>query len=737
MTRRPSKNQSGFALLMFVLVIMGTGGLLLIGFSEGMLDVAESKKFEHNKRVLKEAKQALLQFAYNYPVTSNGGPGRLPCADIDNDGDANDNDDADNDVTTDDGECITLGRLPWNEPNLNLYDIRDADGERLWYAVSDAFATNVSGGNIINSDASGTITVRDQSGNVVFDGSNPGSLTQYGIAAVIIAPGAIIDRNGVSQDRSLIDDVSAFDTIADDDPGIVLASNYLDLALGEDNASFTNSNADGFILGPIDNLTNDQFIVITAAEVIEMAEKAAMQAYKTAISDYRVNTSYCEGESPDGAATEAACLAATTPGTWTLGPYPWLYNYAGVTDIADMSSYYPADAVWATEESTNLTTIGRIPSMFGDAFIETDSEEIDSQISGALTMSYASGLSYNQTDCGKSCDSGDITFDNDPPLISFETSESPDDLRFVDIADTVGSDGRLTGTFTAAEPSIILDMYFWHEHNKDPDNDSLTPCEDEDGNGVIEASDCDVGWIIEGDDISVLHVALTLDWPATPGVVNFDMDYTTAPAIEILPATANSHAEIRATFAPGDVINGTMPTVSGGTYEHDRHYHWGDISFDPDTEGTVDAGDFSLDELTLAIRYYPVFPAWAFDNGWHNSMILHYAKGYEPGGTQTCDDGVFNPNTSCIFIRERASGATHARNRDQIAVLLNTGEHGWVDGNTDGDFEDDVDRDSVADAGNREFDYIMRWKDPGDPDESVDLYKVPPGNDNLLILEEL
>jgi len=88
MERRPPKNQFGYALLMFVLAIMGAGGLLLVGFSEGMLDAAESKKFEHNERVLKEAKQALLQYAYNYPVysTPSIGPGRLPNADTNNDG---------------------------------------------------------------------------------------------------------------------------------------------------------------------------------------------------------------------------------------------------------------------------------------------------------------------------------------------------------------------------------------------------------------------------------------------------------------------------------------------------------------------------------------------------------------------------------------------------------------------------------------------------------------------------
>ena len=172
---------------MFVLALMTVGGMILIGFSEGMLEAAEAKKFAHNKRVLEEAKQALLQSAYNYPTTNDLGPGRLPNADTDNDG------------VSDGGS--TFGRLPWAQQNLNLYDIRDADGERLWYAVSSSFRPQTP--LPINSDTSGTLTLRDQGGNVIYDGSNPGGLTQYGVAAVIIAPGAVTARNGVPQDRSV------------------------------------------------------------------------------------------------------------------------------------------------------------------------------------------------------------------------------------------------------------------------------------------------------------------------------------------------------------------------------------------------------------------------------------------------------------------------------------------------------------------------------------------------------
>jgi len=242
------KCQNGIALLIFVVVLMGIGGFVLVGYGQGVLKQVEVKKFEHNTRVLKEAKQALLQYAYNYPKFNSEGPGRLPCPAPDNTGLTG--------VLTL-ALCQSVGRLPWAESEMSFYDARDADGEQLWYAVSENFY-NLGGGAIINSDSEGTITLVDQSENIIYDGNGAG------IAAIIIAPGPEM----AGQDRN-----------ADpDDP-----ANFLDSFNGFDNAVFTNgesdTNDDGFILGPVFdqgqniNAVNDQMIVITAAEVIEMAEK--------------------------------------------------------------------------------------------------------------------------------------------------------------------------------------------------------------------------------------------------------------------------------------------------------------------------------------------------------------------------------------------------------------------------------------------------------------------------------
>jgi hypothetical protein len=204
---------------------MGISGITLSGFLNEELKTTIDKRFDHNQRVLEEAKQALLMYTYKYPelnigscdgevpdgenteagclaaatpgtwllytnLTLSKGPGRLPCPDHDNDGK----------VDPDEGgaACGLVGRFPWDENGLGFYDARDADGQRLWYAVSEEFR-NISpvdpvvGGDVIVNSESGSnkfnITIVGQGGGIQYRGD------VNGIAAVIIAPGPPINRD--------------------------------------------------------------------------------------------------------------------------------------------------------------------------------------------------------------------------------------------------------------------------------------------------------------------------------------------------------------------------------------------------------------------------------------------------------------------------------------------------------------------------------------------------------------
>ena len=637
--QRASKQQAGYALLIILIVLMGIGGVVAANFTQEVKERAEFERHLHNKRVLAEAKQALLQYTYNYPVNNpSRGPGRLPCPDTDNDG-----------LPDPSFNCINggemVGRLPWADSELNLPDLRDASGERLWYAVSQNFANTISpsANDVINSSTVGTITVEDQTGQVLFDGATGG-----GVAAVIIAPGPAIDRNGVFQNRS-----------ADENDPV----NYLDTIVwpGEDapppsdNAEFINGNSNGFILGPVDDLAtgiqlvNDQFILITAEEVIEVAEKATLQAYRTAILNYLSNTG---------------------------NQYPWLYNYTDVPDVPGLMTFYPGDNVFANEQAIYLGNRGRIPSMFNEYFRDENSGSIQSKLDIAWSVTLDGAPAQINRDGG-----GPFEFNSSETLsLNVQTREIMTDVRFEDGANT---EGRLSGN--ALTPDVITqELWFWDELGGGATGPySLCP---DDGNGVSELCDCwreadgtpDPCDGNDGDE-RILRVFLEID---LDGVFTFDTDYAAAPRINVVtPADGNSHARISAVFAGVDVVLGTLPIKL--RYELDENYLAGE-NFQVQQSGTFDLNDpdVTIGDLTLGLRYYPVLPRWVFSNGWHDSILMAYAAEYLPGGF---GGPCLAPGT-CLLINNQA-GITH----DNISLLVLAGEHDWEDDDLPG-YSDDLDK---------------------------------------------
>jgi len=314
--------QDGYVLILVLLALLGFGGVVLAGFTQQAKQEQDARRYEYNKRVLKEAKQALLQYAFDYPGISPGnGPGRLPCPDVI----------GDDGIPESPTYCTSgtplVGRFPWNAAGMNFYDARDASNERLWYAVSSNFA--FTGPPTINSDTVGTITVVDQSGNTLYDG------TATGIAAVIIAPGPEIARDENND--------GDYEYPQDRDADPLDPRNYLDTFNGFRNDLFNNaendSDDDGFILGPLREtdpnspafntvVVNDQMILITTEEVVRMAQKSVLYHYKEAINNYRANLG--------------------------VDVYPWLDDYTTL----DLTQY----------DGDVGVRLGRVPSMFAEYF---------------------------------------------------------------------------------------------------------------------------------------------------------------------------------------------------------------------------------------------------------------------------------------------------------------------------------------------------------------------------------
>jgi hypothetical protein len=288
--------QHGGALLAFA-------AILLVAISAALATaLARSATGPHRDRIsdqaLATARDALIAHATGRPVDEVVGPGYLPCPDLDDDGWA---ESTCGSLSGDVGQSQRLGRLPWK--TLGLPDLRDGHGERLWYAVSTKYK------GLLNCAASpacldmnpdallGTITVRDPTGAVAHDGrsANLFAPDAGGVAAVIIAPGAPLERwedaSGTVrtlQDRSCAGGrCNPAGHCLTDPPSLTPKCNpvnYLDRAPGpaprdEDNARFVDrtdersGNGDGFIRGPVvsgDGVmhVNDRLAVISYNDLV-------------------------------------------------------------------------------------------------------------------------------------------------------------------------------------------------------------------------------------------------------------------------------------------------------------------------------------------------------------------------------------------------------------------------------------------------------------------------------------
>jgi len=261
MRRSCIKKQNGAALLiMLTILILGAASLLL-----GKLNKLNFQ-FEHyheSDQSLLTAKEALIGWALSYSQR----PGLLPVPDRRNDNLYDGESDCPNGAIN---TSHLLGQLPWkaylstascssSRGGLGA-QLKDADGERLWYAVS-ANLLYSSGYPTINSDtanlAAGWITVRDTQGNIL---SNR-------VAAVLLAPGKLL----AGQNRS-----AAAPT----------AANYLDsLTIGT--TSYRNFDSDlDFIAGNESDSFNDRLTYITIDELIAQVERKVGNTVRRCLDAY-------------------------------------------------------------------------------------------------------------------------------------------------------------------------------------------------------------------------------------------------------------------------------------------------------------------------------------------------------------------------------------------------------------------------------------------------------------------
>lgn len=173
----------GFALIAFVLLLILVAGYVVAAALNRTGSELSSAREDRTMNALRQAKAALITYAASEqwqlykalpstPPAVYVQPGSLPCPDQDNDGDA---------------DCWApltssmIGRLPWK--TIGSDDLRDASGERLWYALSHDFRKNQcpgTGCTTINSDTQGQLTVT---------GTALGTVSITNVVAIVFAPG--------------------------------------------------------------------------------------------------------------------------------------------------------------------------------------------------------------------------------------------------------------------------------------------------------------------------------------------------------------------------------------------------------------------------------------------------------------------------------------------------------------------------------------------------------------------
>lgn len=563
------RQQSGFALLVFVILLLGIAGVALAGLGKSLVNSVAEQRLQHNKRVLNEAKQALLMYAYRHPQFNTEGPGRLPCPDDDNDGLIG---------TADLVQCTSVGRLPWDDPDLNFYEAKDASNEHLWYAVSDSFY-NLGGGPVVNSSVSqGSITLVDQTGAIIYDGA------ATGLAAVIIAPGDAIARD--ENNDGAYEYTQVRSTVADRlDP-----ANYLDTFAGFDNTGFNNGESDtdddGFILGPIIDpalntiVVNDQIAVITTDELIAYAEQGVLQAYKDALDAYLVNTG---------------------------GVYPWLFDYNLNVAANDLDTSYPATSVLGGAYPNGAVAgMGRIPSIFTPYF-DDDSNSSDpfaSEVGIEMSLGFTvSGTNYIIKLDEVSSVSDQVSFNPAGP--------NEFDLDVQDPGDT-----------------LEATLFFWRIGG------AWALCGD-------ELSDCPA-WVIffNGDVLKVgLRADLTDDFTVSfdtpvatptylpPGVVG---PTATHAFIEVdAPwVSVNDFPDVELYYERDNNFDGTFVADSDDAQEATSGDDLGPVR----NPAIASAG--------VSVRYYPEIPQWAVANDWHIGIQMAVAPDHQPGGDGDCSDSI-------------------------------------------------------------------------------------------------
>jgi hypothetical protein len=319
LNKQISKQKGAVLILMAFIIGLGVLAYMLHAFDPARLRLEQDKK---TYQTLNEAKQALIAWSVSHQYT----PGQMPWPDRH----------LDPGIYDGSSDCATtafqysnlLGQLPSlpdtspcldKNNGLSVYaglstypslgqDFRDAQGNKLWYAVSrnlvrkyDAPASDPAiNPNIINAPTYQWLQVLDRNGNLVSDH----------VAAVILAPGDALD----GQDRAGAADASQFLDRFQIGAAVFNNRGYAtddeDFIMGDDSRNVSTN--DLTYVQPY--YFNDKLVYITIDELMAALEKRVGEQVRTSLKTYQDANGYYPYAAQLGTATNFACELTSSAG---------------------------------------------------------------------------------------------------------------------------------------------------------------------------------------------------------------------------------------------------------------------------------------------------------------------------------------------------------------------------------------------------------------------------------------
>jgi len=276
--------QQGVALMVFAMLLLTIVGSTFLVNSRFINPELKSK--QDSQKALSDAKQALINFSlryfYNNPSGANfNALGRLPFPDRNQDSLY----DGESDCSTAAAPIssnVLIGRFPWLSEgtpclprNINA-DIRDGDGERLWYAVSANLVRHTANDllgfipNTFPAPAAPPLIPLTNNWLTVYDPL--GNILSNRVAFIVMSAGKAINgqvRNGVA-------------------PPV---NRYLDSFTLPDSTIVNNADAIlDFVTAPESTTFNDQLIYVTIDELMPLIEQRVLYELRALLlSHYQAN----------------------------------------------------------------------------------------------------------------------------------------------------------------------------------------------------------------------------------------------------------------------------------------------------------------------------------------------------------------------------------------------------------------------------------------------------------------